>query len=47
MTAIGARMARHEDPRLLRGRGRFGDDIGGPGQPRARVLAAPGTVVPG
>ena len=27
MTVIGARLPRHEDPRLLRGRGRFGDDI--------------------
>ena len=38
MTVIGARMPRHEDPRLLRGRGRFGDDISAPGQLWARVV---------
>jgi aerobic carbon-monoxide dehydrogenase large subunit len=41
MTAIGARMARHEDPRLLRGRGRFGDDISAPGQLWTRVVRSP------
>ena len=38
MTVIGARLPRHEDPRLLRGRGRFGDDISAPGQLWARVV---------
>ncbi len=41
MTAIGARMARQEDPRLLRGRGRFGDDISAPGQLWARIVRSP------
>ncbi len=41
MTAIGARMARHEDPRLLRGRGRFGDDISAPGQLWTRIVRSP------
>ena len=41
MTAIGARMARQEDPRLLRGRGRFGDDISVPGQLWARIVRSP------
>ncbi len=41
MTAIGARMARREDPRLLRGRGRFGDDISAPGQLWARIVRSP------
>ena len=38
MTAIGARLPRKEDPRLLRGRGRFGDDIGAHGQLWARIV---------
>ena len=41
MTAIGVRMARQEDPRLLRGRGRFGDDISAPGQLWARIVRSP------
>src|SRR5580692_9149835 len=38
MTAIGTRMTRKEDPRLLRGRGRFGDDISAPGQLWTRIV---------
>jgi aerobic carbon-monoxide dehydrogenase large subunit len=38
---IGARLPRTEDPRLLRGRGRFGDDISVPGQLWARVVRSP------
>src|ERR1700733_10216519 len=30
MSVIGARLPRKEDPRLLRGRGRFGDDVSSP-----------------
>jgi carbon-monoxide dehydrogenase large subunit len=41
MTAIGARLLRKEDPRLLRGRGRFGDDISAPGQLWTRVVRSP------
>jgi carbon-monoxide dehydrogenase large subunit/6-hydroxypseudooxynicotine dehydrogenase subunit gamma len=41
MTVIGTRLARHEDPRLLRGRGRFGDDISAPGQLWARIVRSP------
>jgi aerobic carbon-monoxide dehydrogenase large subunit len=41
MTVIGTRLARHEDPRLLRGRGRFGDDISAPGQLWTRVVRSP------
>ena len=41
MTVIGTRMPRKEDPRLLRGRGRFGDDISAPGQLWARVVRSP------
>jgi len=41
MTAVGTRLARHEDPRLLRGRGRFGDDISAPGQLWTRVVRSP------
>ena len=41
MSAIGARLPRQEDPRLLRGRGRFGDDISVPGQLWARVVRSP------
>jgi carbon-monoxide dehydrogenase large subunit len=39
--AIGARLPRHEDPRLIRGRGRFGDDISAPGQLWARIVRSP------
>jgi carbon-monoxide dehydrogenase large subunit len=38
---IGARLKRMEDPRLLRGRGRFGDDISAPGQLWTRVVRSP------
>src|SRR5215470_18656312 len=41
MTVIGTRLPRHEDPRLLRGRGRFGDDIDVPGQLHARIVRSP------
>ena len=41
LTAIGTRMPRQEDPRLLRGRGRFGDDINAPGQLHARIVRSP------
>jgi len=41
MSSIGARLPRKEDPRLLRGRGRFGDDISVPGQLWARVVRSP------
>jgi aerobic carbon-monoxide dehydrogenase large subunit len=41
MTVIGTRLPRHEDPRLLRGRGRFGDDINVPGQLHARIVRSP------
>jgi CO/xanthine dehydrogenase Mo-binding subunit len=41
MSVIGARLPRKEDPRLLRGRGRFGDDISVPGQLWARVVRSP------
>jgi aerobic carbon-monoxide dehydrogenase large subunit len=41
VSAIGARLPRTEDPRLLRGRGRFGDDISVPGQLWARVVRSP------
>ena len=41
MSAVGARLPRKEDPRLLRGRGRFGDDISVPGQLWARVVRSP------
>ena len=41
MTAVGTRLARHEDPRLLRGHGRFGDDISAPGQLWTRVVRSP------
>jgi aerobic carbon-monoxide dehydrogenase large subunit len=41
MTVIGTRLPRQEDPRLLRGRGRFGDDIGAPGQLWARIVRSP------
>jgi len=41
MSAIGARLPRKEDSRLLRGRGRFGDDVSAPGQLWARVVRSP------
>src|SRR5262252_3123641 len=41
MSAVGARLPRTEDPRLLGGRGRFGDDISVPGQLWARVVRSP------
>jgi len=41
VSSIGARLPRQEDPRLLRGRGRFGDDISVPGQLWARVVRSP------
>jgi carbon-monoxide dehydrogenase large subunit len=41
MTAIGARLPRAEDLRLLRGRGRFGDDFSAPAQLWARVVRSP------
>ncbi|HEY1321112.1 MAG TPA: molybdopterin cofactor-binding domain-containing protein, partial [Streptosporangiaceae bacterium] len=41
MTVIGARLPRQEDPRLLRGRGRFGDDVNAPGQLHARIVRSP------
>ena len=40
-TAIGARLARKEDPRLLRGAGRFGADRSAPGQVWARIVRSP------
>jgi aerobic carbon-monoxide dehydrogenase large subunit len=41
MTVIGTRLPRAEDPRLLRGRGRFGDDFSVPGQLHARIVRSP------
>ena len=41
MTVIGTRLPRQEDPRLLRGRGRFGDDMNVPGQLHARIVRSP------
>jgi aerobic carbon-monoxide dehydrogenase large subunit len=41
MSVIGARLPRKEDPRLLRGRGRFGDDVSVPGQLWARIVRSP------
>ena len=41
MSSIGARLPRKEDPRLLHGRGRFGDDVSVPGQLWARVVRSP------
>lgn len=38
---IGASIPRKEDPRLLRGRGRFGADFARPGQLWARVVRSP------
>ena len=39
--AIGARLRRKEDPRLLRGLGRFGDDFTARGQLWARMVRSP------
>jgi aerobic carbon-monoxide dehydrogenase large subunit len=41
MTSVGSRAARKEDPRLLRGLGRFGDDFSASGQCWARVVRSP------
>jgi carbon-monoxide dehydrogenase large subunit/6-hydroxypseudooxynicotine dehydrogenase subunit gamma len=41
MTVIGTRLPRKEDPRLLRGRGRFGDDVTAEGQLWARIVRSP------
>jgi aerobic carbon-monoxide dehydrogenase large subunit len=41
MTSVGTSAARKEDPRLLRGLGRFGDDISASGQCWARVARSP------
>jgi aerobic carbon-monoxide dehydrogenase large subunit len=41
MTSVGTSAARKEDPRLLRGLGRFGDDISASGQCWARVVRSP------
>jgi aerobic carbon-monoxide dehydrogenase large subunit len=41
VSSIGTRLPRKEDPRLLRGRGRFGDDISVPGQLWARIVRSP------
>jgi carbon-monoxide dehydrogenase large subunit len=41
MTSVGTRMPRKEDPRLLRGLGRFGDDFSASGQCWARVVRSP------
>jgi aerobic carbon-monoxide dehydrogenase large subunit len=41
VSSVGARLPRTEDPRLLRGRGRFGDDISVPGQLWAHVVRSP------
>jgi aerobic carbon-monoxide dehydrogenase large subunit len=41
VTVIGARLPRKEDPRLLRGLGRFADDVTAAGQLWARVVRSP------
>ncbi len=41
MNAIGARLPRKEDPRMLRGAGRFADDFSVRGQVWARVVRSP------
>jgi CO/xanthine dehydrogenase Mo-binding subunit len=41
MSVIGRRLPRKEDPRLLRGGGRFADDFDAPGQLWARVVRSP------
>lgn len=40
MTTVGTSVRRREDPRLVRGRGRFVDDVDLPGQLHARVVRA-------
>lgn len=40
-TVIGSSAPRKEDPRLLRGLGRFGDDVHRPGQLWARIVRSP------
>jgi len=41
MSVIGTRVPRKEDPRLLRGCGRFGDDVSAAGQMWARMVRSP------
>jgi carbon-monoxide dehydrogenase large subunit/6-hydroxypseudooxynicotine dehydrogenase subunit gamma len=41
MTVTGARVPRKEDPRLLRGRGRFTDGYHAPGEVWARIVRSP------
>src|SRR3954468_25062814 len=41
MTSVGKRVPRKEDPRLLRGLGRFGDDQDRAGQLHVRVVRSP------
>jgi len=41
VNAIGARLPRKEDPRMLRGAGRFADDFSVRGQVWARVVRSP------
>ncbi|HEY7144613.1 MAG TPA: molybdopterin cofactor-binding domain-containing protein [Streptosporangiaceae bacterium] len=41
MSVIGARLPRKEDPRMLRGNGRFGDDFSARGQVWARIVRSP------
>jgi carbon-monoxide dehydrogenase large subunit/6-hydroxypseudooxynicotine dehydrogenase subunit gamma len=41
VSVVGTRLPRMEDPRLLRGCGRFGDDISAPGQLWARIVRSP------
>ena len=41
MSVVGASLPRTEDPRLLRGRGRFADDLSLPGQLWARIVRSP------
>ena len=41
MNAIGARLPRKEDPRMLRGAGRFADDFSVRGQVWACVVRSP------
>jgi carbon-monoxide dehydrogenase large subunit/6-hydroxypseudooxynicotine dehydrogenase subunit gamma len=41
MTVVGTRLPRTEDPRLLRGRGRFGDDFSVTGQLHTRIVRSP------
>jgi aerobic carbon-monoxide dehydrogenase large subunit len=41
VSVVGASLPRTEDPRLLRGRGRFADDLSLPGQLWARIVRSP------